>query len=376
MKQVMSVTLEQLENINELFFSKGINVFYGAGGNGKRILEVFQKHGVFIQYFCDDDFNKWGKTLCEIPIISYDTLKEIAKKHKRLNVILTSVFGGPILKKLEELQDCYIFEPFSILHDVFYPKSFYNQPLTSYEKDTIIKKFSFIIPRLQDEESRYVMEVIRDVISNQCNADEKKFLSIASCEDCYFVHEVCEALPNCPVIVDCGGFTGDLMVALRKHEIYYDKCFSFEPNPILYDSMCHNISFNHLWGRFIPLNYGVWNEKKTAYLHFEENDIAGGSVCDEKSGITVNCVDLDSFLGDMNIDFVKMDIEGAELHALEGGISSIRRSRPILAISLYHSPHDVVDIPDFLMNTLKDYIFLIRHHSFIGSETVLYAIPH
>lgn len=70
-----------------------------------------------------------------------------------------------------------------------------------------------------------------------------------------------------------------------------------------------------------------------------------------------------------------MDIEGAELHALRGGITTIQRDRPILAISLYHSPHDVVDIPVYLMDELEHYIFMVRHHSFVGSETVLYAIP-
>ncbi len=47
-----------------------------------------------------------------------------------------------------------------------------------------------------------------------------------------------------------------------------------------------------------------------------------------------------------------------------------------MAISLYHSVHDVVDIPLYLVNELKEYRFFIRHHSFIDSETVLYCIPN
>ena len=76
-----------------------------------------------------------------------------------------------------------------------------------------------------------------------------------------------------------------------------------------------------------------------------------------------------------DIDFLKMDIEGAELPALIGGRELLLRSRPILAISVYHSFDDVTDIPMYLHDLLTDYKFFIRHHSFTLGETVLYGLP-
>ena len=70
-----------------------------------------------------------------------------------------------------------------------------------------------------------------------------------------------------------------------------------------------------------------------------------------------------------------MDIEGAEYQALIGGEHIIERDRPILAISIYHSMEDRVEIPLYLIRKLKNYYFIIRHHSYTYSETILYGIP-
>ena len=71
-----------------------------------------------------------------------------------------------------------------------------------------------------------------------------------------------------------------------------------------------------------------------------------------------------------------MDIEGSELPALKGGLKTIQQDRPQLAVSIYHSNDDFVDIPLFLHEDLKDYTFRLGHYSFDLCETVLYAIPN
>ena len=70
-----------------------------------------------------------------------------------------------------------------------------------------------------------------------------------------------------------------------------------------------------------------------------------------------------------------MDIEGAELPALKGGINTIITDRPQLAISIYHSFSDFINIPIWMYENLKDYTFRLGHYHSITSETVIYAIP-
>ncbi len=73
------------------------------------------------------------------------------------------------------------------------------------------------------------------------------------------------------------------------------------------------------------------------------------------------------------IDLIKMDIEGSELSALQGGENSLRRWRPKLAISLYHRPEDMFAIPIWLKSLDCRYRFFLDHYSIHQEETVLYA---
>jgi hypothetical protein len=45
------------------------------------------------------------------------------------------------------------------------------------------------------------------------------------------------------------------------------------------------------------------------------------------------------------VDFIKMDIEGAERHAIAGARTTIRRFHPCMALCLYHLPDDPLVIP-------------------------------
>jgi len=79
-------------------------------------------------------------------------------------------------------------------------------------------------------------------------------------------------------------------------------------------------------------------------------------------------------LKDENITFIKMDIEGAELNALKGAANIIARLRPKLAISVYHRPNHMIDIPLYLKSLIPDYKLYLRHYSIYPQETILYAI--
>lgn len=368
-----SINYENVKDMEELLKTNR-TVMYGAGGNGERILKVLKDYNIRIDEFCDDDYNKWGTTFCGIPVISYNDLVNFSKG-STVNVILTSVFGGPILGKLENM-DVRIYEAFSILIDKYYRNSFYKMPLTKEEKKGIMNQIEKVKALINDEESSEILEKIKQTISKPDERDYSRFFSVASKEDCYFVNEVLKSLPPHPVIVDCGGFTGDLMVPLKRHGIDFAKVFSFEVNKKLFQEMKENISSNHLEHIFIPINKGVWDTEGISYLNVSENDIAGGRLRDDSpTGIEIETVTIDHFFQDIPYDFIKMDIEGAEKNALMGGNQTILKYRPIMAISLYHSVHDVVDIPLYLASRLNGYNFFVRHHSFIDSETVLYCIP-
>ena len=83
---------------------------------------------------------------------------------------------------------------------------------------------------------------------------------------------------------------------------------------------------------------------------------------------------LDEVFEDKSITFIKMDVEGAEYEALRGAEQTIRTQRPKLAISIYHKPEDILDLPQLLLSYQPEYRFYLRHYCIFNNETVLYAI--
>lgn len=73
--------------------------------------------------------------------------------------------------------------------------------------------------------------------------------------------------------------------------------------------------------------------------------------------------------------FVKLHLEGAELEALKGGREMLFDARPIVAATVYHNDDGLWRTPLWLMDTLPDYRFLFRLHSWCGTGAVIYAIP-
>ncbi len=60
-------------------------------------------------------------------------------------------------------------------------------------------------------------------------------------------------------------------------------------------------------------------------------------------------------LGLERVDFIKMDIEGAERQALRGARRTIARWKPSLSICAYHRPDDAEAIPAVVRNARPDY---------------------
>ncbi len=75
------------------------------------------------------------------------------------------------------------------------------------------------------------------------------------------------------------------------------------------------------------------------------------------------------------VDFIKMDIEGAEFDALTGAQQTIREWRPRLAISVYHRHDDLVRIPALLVSLEPRYDLYLEHYTIDVGETILYAVP-
>jgi len=91
--------------------------------------------------------------------------------------------------------------------------------------------------------------------------------------------------------------------------------------------------------------------------------------------LEVPVASLDELLAGENPSFVKLDVEGDEMAALEGAAETLRRAQPVVAVCIYHRPADLWEIPEFLRGVLPRHSAHLRLHEQDGFELVTYAVP-
>ncbi len=90
----------------------------------------------------------------------------------------------------------------------------------------------------------------------------------------------------------------------------------------------------------------------------------------ETTTIDALCAGLDPAPG-----FIKLHLEGAEHDSLLGGLDTIRRHRPMVALTVYHDADGLYRTARLLMTALENYRFLFRMHGSCGTGAVIYALP-
>lgn len=103
-------------------------------------------------------------------------------------------------------------------------------------------------------------------------------------------------------------------------------------------------------------------EHKAAYTQIEGNGAANRISPDGQN--IANIVTLDSYVAEhklSRVDFIKLDVEGAELDVLRGATNSIATWKPKLAISAYHKLDDLWVLTKFIKSVRADYEFALRH---------------
>lgn len=172
------------------------------------------------------------------------------------------------------------------------------------------------------------------------------------------------------VFVDAGAYDGGTIEEFIKWTGgKYERVIALEP----LNDMCSHIEERcktEGWHNIDLQEVAAWNKEES--LFFEEE--RAGSKIDENGTISVRGMDIDRIVEGKRVTFIKMDIEGSERKALEGARNAIQKYRPKLAISLYHKPEDIVELPAYILELVPEYKFYIRHYRSDVCETVLYAV--
>ena len=164
-----------------------------------------------------------------------------------------------------------------------------------------------------------------------------------------FIDEVYKFAPasDAPVIIDCGANIG-LSVIYFKTNWPGSKVIAFEPDPSVCDLLRKNVAERNLSGVDIR-NNAVWIDESA--MHFEVEGALGGKLSETSAGSSKQ-IEVDAFrlrdLLDSPVDFLKMDIEGAEYKVLQDC-----RDRLANVSNLFVEYHGVPDQPQRLNEVLS-----------------------
>lgn len=142
-------------------------------------------------------------------------------------------------------------------------------------------------------------------------------------------------------IVDGGAYIGAFAVYCAKVLGENGKVIAFEPDDNNFIRLLENIRINNVGGRIIPIKRGLWNLKARLALGQEGSRgaklIFDKEITRSQKLIKVNSLDQELYgLKIKKVDFIKFDIEGAEIEALEGSKITLIKNKCLIAIASYH----------------------------------------
>ena len=143
------------------------------------------------------------------------------------------------------------------------------------------------------------------------------------------------------IVVDAGANMGHISIFFSKQVGKNGKVYCFEPDKFNIQHLNENRKLNtDLPDNIIIEDLLLWNEN--TLINFEEAGTVGSSAVWFSGNANVvrkQAITLDSWAKERNLtklDFIKMDIEGAEIEALDGAVGVIKQFNPNFAIASYH----------------------------------------
>ncbi len=180
------------------------------------------------------------------------------------------------------------------------------------------------------------------------------------------------------VVLDLGACWGDTALYFASKTGNQGKVYSFEFIPGNIDIFNKNIFLNPHLAHQIELIQQPVSNKSGEKIYFIDNGPASKIEFEpfiDQTGFTTT-ISIDDFVnnnGLEKVDFIKMDIEGAECSALEGAVETIMKFKPKLAIAIYHSMDDMVNIPNWINDLNLGYKLYLGHYTIHAEETVIFA---
>ena len=183
-------------------------------------------------------------------------------------------------------------------------------------------------------------------------------------------------MPEDVAIVDVGAFDGDSLRNFLFWRGNFRVYYALEPDPISYRRLTE-------YTRSLPASIA----QQIRAVQAAAAETAGklmvsptgkpGSTPGQNSSQAeaITSIRISDYFAGEQINYLKLDIEGAEHQALAGAWDLIERDRPMLAVAMYHKPLDIVQIPMEIIRHTPGYRYFVRSDDDDGIDLTFYAAP-
>ena len=305
-------------------------------------------------------------------IDDFSRIQNSRKKKNILNIedidtnslILWTSAGSPL--EVKKRLDYMGFKNFSYLAFYKYSKLELVPPpfIVDFKEDYKInkKQYQEVYNLLEDKKSKQIFEkVINFKISFDYNFMEGFTNNF---KEQYFDKDLVPNIKNI-TFLDGGGYVGDTLPNIMRNFPDFKKIYLIEPNQLHINiakrefGNIKNIEF---------INSGLGSKK----IKYSNTQIKQNNCNHNYQAVDINTIDN---IVNTKIDFIKLDIEGAEQDAIDGAKNTISKYKPLLAICIYHKAEDWHKIPQKVLEINSKYKIYIRHYMEGIFETVMYFIP-
>lgn len=174
--------------------------------------------------------------------------------------------------------------------------------------------------------------------------------------ECHIFRMMRRLLSPGDVLFDVGANIGWYSV-MMQYAVPNITIFSFEPNPTIYPVLKKNLAFNG-FSEDLTFEVGLSNKTQMSLFYLDTSIPEASSLRNLQFTEHVKSQEcqtqrLDDFVDQHRIEkinYIKCDVEGAELLVLEGGLNTLRSYQPILQLEMlrkwsalyqYH-PNDII----------------------------------
>ncbi len=333
---------------------------YGTGNGGDKIISALEKYGVKLEgVFASDGFVR-NRYYHGYHVRSYSDVT--AEYGDDIAVLLAFGTTLPAVRQF--------IEQLNSRHDFFIP----DVPLYGGE----LFDYPYFLAHKPDLDA--ARELLYDEKSRSLFDDAVNFRLSGRMEYLRRTDEMDDTLrelfsgTQVKTIIDGGAFKGD-STEIFARTLTPDKIYPIEADEKTYAKLCRYAESESRC-RVTPIQGALWNEDGTIDYSQSGSRGAGESGKNRRAkSASVKSIRLDTVFPGIPVDFIKLDIEGAESEALDGGESVIRENRPSMAVSLYHKTDDLFSLINRIHRLLPAHRLYLRRPDCIPMwDLTLYAI--